>query len=103
MSLSFRHSTYSKFRVLDAPEEFSEGFSVLAAELAATVLRFSASRANKSRLELSVGGGERGVGVVVVVVGGAVGRVMGREKEGLEDLDGGFGSSLIMHQRRKEM
>ena len=69
---------------------------------AATVLRFSASRANRSRLELSVGGGDRGVGVVVVVVGGAVGRVMGREKEGL-DLDGGFGSSLIMHQRRKEM
>ena len=49
-----------------------------------------------------MGGGDRGVGVVVVVVGGAVGRVMGREKEGL-DLDGGFGSSLIMHQRRKEM
>ena len=52
----------------------------------AAVLRFSARRAKRSRLELSVGGGTRGWAVVAVVVGAAVGKVIGgREK--LEVLD----------------
>ena len=62
-------STYSKFLVLeDGSSATFEGRSVLAA--AATVLRFSAKRAKRSRLELSVGGGTRGGAVEVVVVGG---------------------------------
>ncbi len=76
------------------------GVAPLASALAAwaAVLR-SAKRANKSRLELSVGGGTRGGALVVVVVVAAVGRVIGgREKAGREelDLDGAFFSSLNM-------
>ena len=78
------------------------GRSVLAN--AATVLLFSAKRAKRSRLELSVGGGTRGGAVEVVVVGGWVGRVMGREKaELLDDLDGSLGSSLIIDHASKEI
>ena len=73
------------------------GRSVLAN--AATVLLFSAKRAKRSRLELSVGGGTRGGAVEVVVVGGWVGKVIGREKAEL-DLDGGFGSSLHASEER---
>ena len=48
----------------------------------AAVLRFSAKRAKRSSLELSVAGGTREGVVVVVVVGAAVGKVMGgRENE----------------------
>lgn len=68
---------------------------------AAAVRRFSAKRASKSRLELSVGGGWRGGAMVVVVVVAAVGKVMGgRENTGDEELDlepDDFLSSLINH------
>lgn len=72
---------------------------------AAAVRRFSAKRASKSRLELSVGGGWRGGAIVVVVVVAAVGKVMGgRENTGDEELDldpDDFLSSLINHAEDK--
>ena len=62
----------------------------------AAVLLLSANLAKRSRLELSVGGGTRGGASVVVVVGAAVGKVIGgREKAGGELKDVGFFSSLI--------
>ena len=69
----------------------------------AAVLLLSANLAKRSRLELSVGGGTRGGASVVVVVGAAVGRVIGgREKAGGELRDVGFFSSLnfFMHKKR---
>ena len=48
----------------------------------AAVLLLSANLAKRSRLELSVGGGIRGGASVVVVVGAAVGRVIGGREKG---------------------
>ena len=59
----------------------------------AAVLRFSAKRAKRSSLELSVAGGIRDGVVVVVVVGAAVGKVMGGRLKELV-LVGCFLSSL---------
>jgi hypothetical protein len=71
----------------------------------AAVLLFSDNRDNRSRLELRVGGTRGGD---VVVVGGAVGRViLGREKAEpktslLPDwLLARFSSLTIMHKRRR--
>ena len=68
----------------------------------AAVLLLSANLAKRSRLELSVGGGTRGGASVEVVVGAAVGRVIGgREKAGGELNDVGFFSSLsFMHNKK---
>ena len=68
----------------------------------AAVLLLSANLAKRSRLELSVGGGTRGGASVVVVVGAAVGRVIGgREKAGGELRDVGFFSSLNFFMHKK--
>ena len=48
----------------------------------AAVLLLSANLAKRSLLELSVGGGTRGGASVVVVVGAAVGRVIGGREKG---------------------
>lgn len=72
----------------------------------AAVLLLSANLAKRSRLELSVGGGTRGGASVVVVVGAAVGRVIGGREKGpggeLNDVGFLIFSSLIifMHKKR---
>ena len=71
----------------------------------AAVLLLSANLAKRSRLELSVGGGTRGGASVVVVVGAAVGRVIGGREKGpggeLNDVGFLIFSSLIFFMHKK--